>query len=269
MQHQLCAIVRPLLFAVLGVIALYSAPINAAEETQQSSRDADIYQTTGAHVHPLRYPAELTSDQWETVLMHMRVRAPLTAERHRAILRYLTDASNDNQTPASNMLLKGSAFAQFKWHEGDNSTFAAGFDPLFLWRFQDKLLFEGKLDISVQESDTFTELQYAAMDYICGDYLTIRAGKFLLPIGIFKEKIYPAWINKLPTNPLPYTLGDDGLLPETDVGVRGRPNSDARDSSHRLRPVSLSASQAPRPATSIARDRVIAFMISSIAVACD
>ena len=60
------------------------------------------------------------------------------------------------------------------------------------------------------------------MTYIVNDYFTVGAGKFLLPLGIFNERLHPAWINKLPDRPLPY---DDevGIAPEAGIGafIRG------------------------------------------------
>jgi len=58
------------------------------------------------------------------------------------------------------------------------------------------------------------------MSYVLNNYVTIRAGKFLLPFGSFGEKLHPAWINRLATRPLGF--GHDGITPMSDVGVELR-----------------------------------------------
>uniref|UniRef100_UPI00404ACBE7 hypothetical protein n=1 Tax=Gelidibacter sp. TaxID=2018083 RepID=UPI00404ACBE7 len=56
--------------------------------------------------------------------------------------------------------------------------------------------------------------------YILNDYMTIRAGKFLLPFGTFMERLHPSWINKLSSVPLGF--GHDGIVPSSGVGVELR-----------------------------------------------
>ena len=45
-------------------------------------------------------------------------------------------------------------------------------------------------------------LDYAQIDYIANPYLTITAGRFLTPFGIFNERLYPVWIRALQPDPL-------------------------------------------------------------------
>lgn len=116
----------------------------------------------------------------------------------------------------SNFLIKGYAFANYKSREGSNSTFESGFNPIFLWRYGDNVLFEAEPEFELEDGKTETNLEYSVISYVWNDYLTLRAGKFLLPLGTFSEKLHPAWINKLPTKPLPYA--SNALIPAEDVG---------------------------------------------------
>ena len=45
-------------------------------------------------------------------------------------------------------------------------------------------------------------VDYAQIDYIASPYVTITAGRFLTPFGIFNERLYPVWIRALQPDPL-------------------------------------------------------------------
>jgi hypothetical protein len=58
-------------------------------------------------------------------------------------------------------------------------------------------------------------LDYAQIDYIANPYLTITAGRFLTPFGIFNERLYPVWIRALQPDPLILpinTASSDGVM---------------------------------------------------------
>ena len=129
-------------------------------------------------------------------------------------------------------LLTGFTYASYTDRRGENSTFDAGFNPIFLWEINDRLAFEGELEFSLSSttpdettdstSSTDVSLEYANMTYLVNDYITVGAGKFLVPFGIFNERLHQDWINKLPDRPLIY---DDevGIAQESGIGafVRG------------------------------------------------
>jgi hypothetical protein len=47
-----------------------------------------------------------------------------------------------------------------------------------------------------------TNVDYLQVDYIANRYLTITAGRFLTPFGIYNERLYPIWIRDLQSDPL-------------------------------------------------------------------
>src|SRR5690242_881757 len=51
------------------------------------------------------------------------------------------------------------------------------------------------------------ELAYLQADYIANPYVTITAGRFLTPFGIYNERLYPIWIRSLQTEPLIFPIG--------------------------------------------------------------
>lgn len=87
------------------------------------------------------------------------------------------------------------------------------FAPIFLYQLRDNWL------LSV-EPEIFTdhiEMEYARLDWIVNDWLTLGFGRMLLPFGQFNERLRQKWISKLPTTPLvflqvlPETLSQDGV----------------------------------------------------------
>lgn len=58
-------------------------------------------------------------------------------------------------------------------------------------------------------------VDYAQVDYIANSYVTIIAGRFLTPFGIFNERLYPVWIRFLQPDPLTLpisTAPSDGAM---------------------------------------------------------
>lgn len=53
---------------------------------------ADLWAQNCVHCHNVRSPSSYSDAQWEVVMLHMRVRANLTAEEHRRILAFLKSA---------------------------------------------------------------------------------------------------------------------------------------------------------------------------------
>lgn len=126
----------------------------------------------------------------------------------------------------SNFHFTGFAFTRFTNVEGADSSFTAVVAPIILWELSDRLLFETELEFALETEDgegkTEVELDYAHASYILNDYVTLGAGKFLTPFGIFGERLHPAWINKLPDAPLAFGH-HGGLVPMSSLGayVRG------------------------------------------------
>lgn len=58
-------------------------------------------------------------------------------------------------------------------------------------------------------------VDYAQLDYLANPYLTVTAGRFLTPFGIFNERLYPVWIRFLQPDPLTLpinTVDSDGVM---------------------------------------------------------
>jgi hypothetical protein len=114
-------------------------------------------------------------------------------------------------------LATGNATISFVDRAGDDSSFNVVFRPTFLWEFNERLLFESKLEIRLQEGieDTDVFLEAANLSYVLHDSAIIGAGKFLTPFGLFSDRFYPP---KWAEEPLIYSR-DVGIAPHSSVGV--------------------------------------------------
>ncbi|MCL5097857.1 MAG: hypothetical protein M1608_10110 [Candidatus Omnitrophica bacterium] len=123
------------------------------------------------------------------------------------------------------VIIAGDANATFISQEGSKSSFGAELAPLILWQLNDRLLFEGGFDIGIDNGgelgsgETTFDLSIAELSYLLNDYLTIGAGLFVVPFGVYHNHFDPPWINQLPDDPLPF--GDGGIAADSAVGVFG------------------------------------------------
>lgn len=131
---------------------------------------------------------------------------------------------NDFNPSKTQFMLRGYGHTGFEYYDlGDEkeSTFlGAAFSPIFLYRHSDRLMFEAELEFELEGNELEIGLEYADVMYILNDYITVRAGKFLLPFGTFIERLHPAWINRLPNRPLGF--GHDGIAPSSGIGLELR-----------------------------------------------
>jgi len=106
--------------------------------------------------------------------------------------------------------------------EGDDGSYNVGtFAPIFHYQFRDQVMLEAELEISTAEDgSTETAMEYLTIDWILNDNMILVAGRFLSPVGNFRQNLHPSWINKLPSAPPGF--GHDGAAPVSDMGVQLR-----------------------------------------------
>ncbi|MBL4747056.1 MAG: hypothetical protein JKY08_11935 [Flavobacteriaceae bacterium] len=105
-------------------------------------------------------------------------------------------------------------------HDSGSSFNMGTFAPIFLFKASDKLMFEAELEFEYEHGEFEIMLEYANLSYILNDYMTVRAGKFILPFGTFGERLHPSWINKLASMPLGF--GHGAVSPSSGVGAEVR-----------------------------------------------
>jgi hypothetical protein len=129
----------------------------------------------------------------------------------------------EEATATRNFVMAGGMDVTYQKSEGENgSFFLTHFNPILLFRATDNVLAEGSLEMSVQDNgDTEVNLEYATIDYMFNDYTTLIAGRYLVPLGVVREKLDPAWIDKLPLQPLP-EADATAIIPENEIGAQAR-----------------------------------------------
>ncbi|MFZ5496534.1 MAG: hypothetical protein ACOZE5_14515 [Verrucomicrobiota bacterium] len=173
----------------------------------------------------LREVQELKSrlGEAETARTEQQKEADATAEEFEQQLRATKSLITTVQPGSSRFLLAGYGYGAFESFKGEDSTFKSALAPIFLWRLNNKLLFEAEPEFELEGSETEVNLEYANLSYILNDHVTLKAGKFLTPFGIFTERLHAAWINKLPDAPLVFRE-EGGLVPISSTGFQASGN---------------------------------------------
>lgn len=133
------------------------------------------------------------------------------------------DVQSTSFTDSHTFFLTGYGFTNVVKPENSSSDLGVGFNPLVLWKLQDKALFEAEAEIELVNSSTEITLEYAQLLYFANRFVTFGAGKFLSPNNVFMERLHPAWINKFPDNPLGLSgHGGTQIIAGTQIGLQFR-----------------------------------------------
>ena len=126
------------------------------------------------------------------------------------------------KNPNTLMHLAGFASVKYIKPENTNASFTAGsFSPIFHYQYRDTVMLESELEFAVSpDGETTVDMEYMTIDWFVSDYMVIIAGKFLSPIGQFRQNMHPSWINKVVSAPPGF--GHDGAAPVSDAGIQLR-----------------------------------------------
>ncbi len=136
------------------------------------------------------------------------------------------EVAEANEWRQSNTLIHLAGYADMGYVNsdtpGDDGSFNVGtFSPIFHYQYRDLVMLEAELELKIEDdAGTDIALEYLTVDWFVNDHLVLLAGKFLSPIGQFRQNLHPSWINKLPSAPPGF--GHDGAAPVSDLGVQGR-----------------------------------------------
>lgn len=133
--------------------------------------------------------------------------------------------SNEWKSPNTLVHLAGYAdvnYVSVDTDTGTDSSFSTGtFAPIFHYQVMDKVMLETELAFSVDaDGESEVEMEYFTIDYFLNDYAALVMGRFLSPLGQFRQNLHPSWINKLPS--APQGFGHGGSAPIADVGMQVR-----------------------------------------------
>ena len=84
-----------MLATAMMAVAADTKPADAANPAKKKLTGAELYAINCNRCHQERYPAEFTSAEWKTLMLHMRVRANLPAAQAKKILKYLQEESGN------------------------------------------------------------------------------------------------------------------------------------------------------------------------------
>jgi hypothetical protein len=113
-----------------------------------------------------------------------------------ATLKELFLPMKTNETPLS---IYGSFVERMTQQDGKPPSFSTpDFAPFFLLVLNDRFFLEANVDIS----NAGVSVGEAQANFIATDWLTVKVGRFLTPIGFFNERLNHEWINRLPDVPL-------------------------------------------------------------------
>jgi hypothetical protein len=108
---------------------------------------------------------------------------------------------------------------------GGETGLAPSVTPVLLLPFGDRWLIESRAEFEGEferpdgggpyGGKVGQEVDYLQVDYIASKYVTVTAGRFLTPFGIYNERLYPIWIRSLQPTPLIFPLAtgsSDGAM---------------------------------------------------------
>lgn len=118
--------------------------------------------------------------------------------------------------------LAGYAAAGYTDRKNETGSFDfVTFNPVFHFQYRDRVLWEAEVEMEINgEGESEFNLEYSAIDFLLNDYMILSGGKFLSPLGQFRQNMHPAWVNKMPSAPPGF--GHDGAVPESEIGVQLR-----------------------------------------------
>ena len=132
------------------------------------------------------------------------------------------DSASEWKDPNTLIHMAGYADVGFTNGDNENGSFrVGGFSPIFHFQYKDLVMLESEVEFEIEEDgSTNIGLEYLTIDWFANDYVTVIGGRFLSPIGQFRQNLHPSWINKLASAPLGY--GHDGAAPTSETGIQLR-----------------------------------------------
>jgi len=135
-----------------------------------------------------------------------------------------TDVAHAAEWKDPNTLIHLAGYADVGYSNAEKSDGSFGFgtfSPIFHFQYRDLVMLEAELEFEVDDrGETEVGLEYLTIDLFATDWLALVGGKFLSPIGQFRQNLHPSWINKLASAPPGF--GHDGAAPTSEMGLQAR-----------------------------------------------
>ncbi len=126
------------------------------------------------------------------------------------------------KAPKTLVHLAGYADVGYTDKQGEPGSFKVGtFSPIFHYQFSDIVMMEAELEFTIDETGkSEAGIDYFTVDYFISDYVALIGGKFLSPIGQFRQNLHPSWINRMASAPVGF--GHDQAAPNAEIGLMFR-----------------------------------------------
>jgi hypothetical protein len=112
-----------------------------------------------------------------------------------ANLKELFLISGNNETP---LTISGALAFGYNAPQNQNAGYFFGeFSPDFFVKLNDWILMEAEIAAG---SDGSVSVNFAQVDFLVNDWLTVILGRFVAPIAFYNERLNNPWINKLPVD---------------------------------------------------------------------
>jgi len=148
---------------------------------------------------------------------------PATQEEIADLRKEVAKAQSEWKDPVSTKHFAGYADVGYTDSRKATGTFStARFNPGFHYQYADLVLVDAELELAVTPAGkTETALEFTTVNVLLNDYAALFAGKFLSPIGQFRQNLHPSWINKLPSAPTGFGHDQGAPTSEVGAGLRG------------------------------------------------
>jgi len=218
MKHRIF-ILKPVVLAVLAGLAPIAS--FAASEMDEMRKTVDMLQKQLEQVQE-----QLKAREQESVApaqSQATQETPVTREEMDELRKEVATA---REWRSPNTLIHMAGYSSVGYEKSqasdDDGSFTVGqFAPIFHFQYRDLVMLEAELEFEVEDDGkTETGLEYLTIDLLMNDYAVLVAGKFLSPVGQFRQNLHPTWINKMASAPPGF--GHDGAAPISDLGVQVR-----------------------------------------------
>tara|TARA_R110001583_G_scaffold6774_1_gene34035 strand:+ start:3514 stop:4746 length:1233 start_codon:yes stop_codon:yes gene_type:complete len=175
----------------------------------------------------LQKQVELLQQQLQQVQVALKEQQTQTAtkedvEQLKQDVASVTTEATEWKNSDSVVHLAGYGDATYSDSQNGNGAFSAiRYNPILHYQYKDLFLMEVEFETLIDEAGaTDFALEYGTLDVFLNDYMTLLAGKFLSPLGQFRQNGHPSWINKLTTAPVGFGHGQ--AAPNADIGLELR-----------------------------------------------
>ena len=223
---RLTAAVGALSRAAVPLLAITFVPMVAmAEDADRISKLENQVETLTQQVEQLTRMLGEQRQQSVTRQDLEQVQQQVEQAATKQDIKELESAVNENaefRFADSVVHLAGYGSARYVDGDDEDGSFVVGsFNPIFHFQYKELVLLEAEFEFEIEDDgSTATELEYLTVDLLLHDYVTLLGGKFLSPVGYFRQNLHPAWINKLPSTPIGF--GRDQAAPVAEVGLQAR-----------------------------------------------